>query len=81
MKPIIYTIDNCVYCDALEDWMEQRGILYETRDATNPEIEAELERVMGREMDVAPTTLIGDEVIEGFNRPAILKALRRNGNK
>jgi len=79
MKPIIYTTPTCVYCHALMDWMDQKGIEYEERDSTKAEIAAEVASKIGHEMEIAPTTIVGDTVIEGFDRPAILRALKRDG--
>lgn len=60
----IYTTPTCIYCHALMDWLDQQGIEYEEIDASNnPDISA------------VPVTIIGDQTIVGFDRPAIKKAL------
>ena len=61
----IYTTPTCAYCHALMDWLDSKGIEYVEVDATkNPEIKA------------VPVTEINGERIEGFDRPAIKRALK-----
>ncbi|MDO5451953.1 MAG: glutaredoxin family protein [Candidatus Saccharibacteria bacterium] len=62
----VYTTPTCAYCHALMDWLDSKGIEYVEVDATkNPEIKA------------VPVTEINGERIEGFDRPAIKRALKR----
>ena len=67
----IYTTDTCVYCHALMEWFDELGIKYEEHDAS------EDENIRG-----VPVTRIDSvdgsvaEVI-GFDRPAIIKALKK----
>lgn len=62
----IYTTPTCAYCHALMDWFDSKGIEYVEKDAT-------------KESDIAtvPVTIIGDERIVGFDRPAIKRALAK----
>ena len=61
----VYTTPTCAYCHALMDWLDSKGIEYVEVDATkNPEIKA------------VPVTEINGERIEGFDRPAIKRALK-----
>lgn len=62
----VYSTDTCPYCHALMDWLEQQGVEYEEIDASKmPDITA------------VPVTEINGERIEGFDRPAIKKALQQ----
>ena len=62
----VYTTPTCAYCHALMDWLDSMGIEYEECDATKePSISS------------VPVTIIGDQEIVGFDRPAIKKALRK----
>lgn len=61
----VYTTPTCIYCHALMDWLDEKGIEYEEVDATG---------VDG--ITTVPVTIIGDTRIEGFDRPAIKKALK-----
>lgn len=68
----IYTTPTCVYCHALMDWLDSLGVEYVEMDAT-------------KESDITsvPVTEINGKRIEGFDRPAIKRALRklRNSDK
>lgn len=62
----IFTTPTCAYCHALMDWLDGLGVKYTEKDATKePGISA------------VPVTVIGDERIVGFDRPAIKKALKK----
>ena len=62
----VYTTPTCAYCHALMDWLDSKGVEYQEVDATRiPEIKA------------VPVTEINGERIEGFDRPAIKKALKK----
>lgn len=64
----VYTTPTCVYCHALMDWLDELGVPYEECDATKkPGIAA------------VPVTEIGEATIVGFDRPAIKKALKKEG--
>lgn len=62
----IYTTPTCAYCHALMDWLDEQGIKYEEIDATTMD-----------DIAVVPVTVIGDQKIVGFDRPAIKKALKK----
>ncbi len=62
----IYTTPTCAYCHALMDWLDEKGIEYQEIDASNDDSIA-----------VVPVTVIGDEKIVGFDRPAIKRALKK----
>ncbi len=64
----VYTTPTCVYCHALMDWLDEKGIEYVEMDAT-------------KEPDIAtvPVTEIDGERIVGFDRPAIKMALKKLG--
>lgn len=65
----IYTTPTCVYCHALMDWLDSLGVEYVEMDAT-------------KESDITsvPVTEINGKRIEGFDRPAIKRALRKLQN-
>ena len=77
-QPIIYTTETCVYCHALMEWFDEQEIKYTQKDLADPIIAEEISKKLGYPITTVPTTLIGDEVIVGFNRPAITKALAKN---
>ena len=61
----VYTTPTCAYCHALMDWLDSKGIEYVEMDAT-------------KEPDITsvPVTEINGQRIEGFDRPAIKRALK-----
>lgn len=61
----IYTTPTCIYCHALMEWLDSKGIEYVEMDATKePDIET------------VPVTEIDGVKIVGFDRPAIKRALK-----
>lgn len=63
----VYSADWCGYCHALMEWLDELGVKYEEINAEDLNLQA------------IPVTKIGDEEIVGFDRPAILKALKKAG--
>ena len=61
----VYTTTSCPWCHALMDWLDKQGVEYEEVDATTVE-----------GINVVPITEINGERIEGFDRPALKKALK-----
>ena len=49
------------------DWLDSKGIEYVEMDATKE-----------KDIDTVPVTVIGDERIVGFDRPAIKRALAKS---
>ena len=64
----VYTTPTCIYCHALMDWLDSKGIAYAELDATKE-----------KDIHTVPVTVIGEERIVGFDRPAIKKALTAAG--
>ena len=73
----VYSTPTCVFCHALMAWLEQKNIEFEEKDLSDEMIREKLEKKYGREFKSVPITEIGDELIEGFNRPAIKRALKK----
>jgi glutaredoxin len=73
----VYSTQTCVFCHALMAWLEQKNIEFEEKDLSDEKIREKLEKKYGREFKSVPITEIGDELIEGFNRPAIKRALKK----
>jgi glutaredoxin len=58
-------------------WLDQKGIDYQEVDVeADTAAEAELLRLTNGEFTV-PVTTIGNETILGFDRPAVLAALKK----
>lgn len=65
-KVKVYTTPTCIYCHALMDWLDSKGIEYVEMDATKE-----------KDIKTVPVTVIGDKRIVGFDRPAIKRALAK----
>ena len=63
----VYTTPTCIYCHALMEWLDSKGIEYVEMDATKE-----------KDIDTVPVTVIGEERIVGFDRPAIKRALAKS---
>lgn len=71
----VYSSDNCGYCIKLKEYLDSMNISYETVDVDKSEDNAyELIRLTNQSS--IPVTVIGDEVIIGFDKEKIDKALR-----
>ncbi len=62
----VYSTATCPYCHALMDWLDDLGVEYEEIDATGMD-----------DIQAVPVTEIDGQRIEGFDRPAIKKALKK----
>lgn len=62
----VYSTATCPYCHALMDWLDDLGVEYEEIDASGMD-----------DIQVVPVTEINGQRIEGFDRPAIKKALKK----
>lgn len=61
----VYSTSTCPYCHALMDWLDSLGIEYQEINAEGM-----------TDITVVPVTEINGKRIEGFDRPAIKKALK-----
>ena len=73
---VVYTTPTCVYCHALMAWLEEKGIDFEERDLSDEKVREKAAKKLGYEPASVPLTIIGDKEIQGFNRPAIKRALK-----
>lgn len=75
MKPItIYTTQNCHFCHAAKEFFTANNLTYtEYNVGTDPEKRKEMIEKSGQ-MGV-PVIIIGEELIVGFNKPVVAKAL------
>lgn len=73
----VYTTPTCVFCHALMAWLEKKDIEFEEKDLSDGKVRKKLEEKYGREFMSVPITEINGELIEGFNRPAIKRALKK----
>jgi glutaredoxin len=74
---VIFTTPFCGICHSLMDWMDKSEIKYTEKNLEDAKTREEAEKLVGREVSSVPVTIIGGEIIEGFDRKAILKAIGR----
>ena len=67
---ILYTKDNCQYCEKVKHTLEERKVVYEERNIKNPEYLKEVQEYQARTMpflvDTTANTTIAesDEIID-----------------
>lgn len=69
-KPVIYTTENCQFCKMTKAYFAKKGVAYEEKDVYH-DLEARKEMVdMSGQLGV-PVTVIGKNVIVGFDKDAL----------
>lgn len=72
MKIKVYSTSWCPYCHAIMAWFDDMGVKYQEIDA---------EKLLdSKKIKSVPATEINGNIIYGFDRPAILKALKEGKN-
>ena len=74
----LYLVPGCDTCEQLKEFLNVRNVRYDEKDVSESiEMQDELKGVAG-ELQV-PTLLIGDKVLQGYNRSALLQSLTESG--
>ncbi len=69
----VYTQPGCAPCHAVVEFLNQNNVPFEQKDIrSNPQYIQELQQLGA---SATPTTVIGDEVIIGFDKMEIQKKL------
>jgi glutaredoxin len=79
LPPItVYLVPDCESCTQMKEFLDFRQIPYTTKDVKdNLDLQVELKTRSG---DLrAPTVLVGEKAVVGFNRTALLGALQESG--
>lgn len=72
--PVIYSTKTCAFCNVQKQWFDSKDVNYKVIDIEeNKEAAKRVEELTGRM--AVPVTVIGDIVIQGFNRPKLTEAL------
>lgn len=77
----IYTSEWCNFCHSEMDWLTKLGISFEEKSIEDEKTQNELKDRLGGELPGTPITVIGEDVISGFDRPKIIAALEKYGLK
>lgn len=73
---VIYSADWCGFCHAVKKYLDDKGVKYKEKNIEqDPKFAEECVEKSGQ-MGI-PVTIIGDEVIVGFDRPKIDSALAK----
>jgi glutaredoxin-like YruB-family protein len=76
-KVKIYTTPNCNYCAQAKEYLTEQGIEFEAFDVTKDrEAYQEMRSISGGARSV-PVIAVGEEVILGFEREVLDKALKK----
>ena len=75
MKVRIYTTTQCPYCNMTKDFFKKNNVKYEEINVENDQKAAEEMIEKSGQMGV-PVIDVDGEIIVGFNRPALEKALK-----
>jgi len=78
-KPVtIYIADNCDACDTLRVYLQKRSVPFTEKDLTDDEeARRELVDIAGKLQ--VPATTIGEEIVWGYSRSGLTKALTDAG--
>ncbi len=77
MKKItLYTTPTCVFCPAIKKLLQAEQVDYQEVDVSESEQALEEMKQASGQIGV-PVTVIGDEVVVGFNKKKLKKALNR----
>jgi alkyl hydroperoxide reductase subunit F len=72
----IYTVPTCHYCAQAKEYFTEKGIEFQAFDVTSDaEAMKEMRTITGGARSV-PVIAIADQVIVGFDRDAVEKALK-----
>ncbi len=75
-KVKIYTTPTCTFCKQAKEFFADRGIEFETFDVSqDKDALMEMKKISGGARSV-PVISVCDEVMVGFDRPALEKAVK-----
>lgn len=75
---VVYTAPNCPYCEALKSFLKELGLAFKEVDVSK-DPKAARELILKSGQAGVPVLEVEGEIIVGFDREAVLEALRRAG--
>lgn len=75
---VVYTTPNCPYCKALKSFLKELGLDFKEVDVSN-DPKAARELILKSGQAGVPVLEVEGEIIVGFDREAVLEALRKVG--
>lgn len=76
-KAILYTSPTCVFCPMIKKILDDEGVEYDEIDISEDNDALEEMKERSGQMGV-PVTIIGEDVVVGFDKKKILEALNKN---
>jgi len=74
VKIIVYGAPSCPWCVRLKDWLESKKAKFEYIDVSKPENRSKAQEMVEKSGQMGiPVTLIGNQVIIGFDKDKIAK--------
>jgi len=73
-KVILYTTPTCVFCPLVKIFLEEKGVEYEEIDVSENE-KARKEMIEKSGQMSVPVTLVGDNIVTGFDKKKLEKLL------
>ena len=75
-KVTIYSTTWCAFCGTEKQWLEKLGVEFDAKDIEEDKVDyEELMAKLGGNFQGVPVTDIDGEIILGFDRPKLQKAL------
>lgn len=75
----VYSTPWCAFCRTEKQWLESLGVSFISRDIEEDEsAKEELLDKLGGQFQGVPTTIIGDKIVIGFDRPKLQAVLAAN---
>src|SRR5689334_9281619 len=72
----VYTTPTCPYCRYVKQFLNNKGVPFVEKDVASDRMAA-VEMVRRSGQQGVPVTVIGDEVIVGFDQPALNQAVMK----
>ena len=74
----VYTRTGCATCQALKEFLNEKGIAYQEKDIVADSIAADELATLTQGAATAPVVVIGEKVVVGFDRPELTRELGIN---
>ncbi|MEK6937015.1 MAG: glutaredoxin family protein [Nanoarchaeota archaeon] len=75
MEVKIYTTQNCVFCKKTKEFFKEHSITYKEIDV-GKDVKAAKEMIDKSGQMGVPVIEVDDEILIGFDKPALIKALK-----
>jgi glutaredoxin len=78
IQATLYSVSECDACEQVKDFLSSKGVSITEKDAsTDVDIQKELTDLSGALK--VPTTIIGDEILTGYNHSEFMRVIKEAG--